>query len=80
LITQRGALPLEPGDFVRIPVGVAFASIHVGPSAHIRLASRRPLPQVAPGTKKAQAISSEEIDRLRSDCLRGGGQQGGPGE
>ncbi|MCT7658011.1 hypothetical protein [Mycobacterium deserti] len=68
LVTQRGALTLEPGDFVRIPVGVAFASIHAEPSAHIRLASRRPLPQVAPGCKKGQVISPLEIERLRNDC------------
>lgn len=65
LVTQRGTVALEPGDFVRIPVGVAFASVHHGPSAHLTVASARELPQVAETTKTAERLPADEIERLR---------------
>lgn len=66
LVTQRGALDLEPGDFVRIPVGVAFTSVHHGPSAHIALLSARDVPQVADGSKKSEPITAAGVERLRA--------------
>lgn len=65
LVTQRGALHLEPGDFVRIPVGVAFASVSSEQSAHITLVSAHAVPQVAAASKKAERVAVEEIDSLR---------------
>ena len=66
LITDRGALDLEPGDFVRIPVGVAFASFHNDKSEHISLVSRYPVPQVAPSNQKSRSVSSYEVDQMRN--------------
>ncbi|MDT0306614.1 hypothetical protein RM780_06520 [Streptomyces sp. DSM 44917] len=66
LVTQRGSLHLEPGDFVSIPVGIAFTSIHGGPSRHIVLASAREVPRVADATKKGEPITAAEADALRA--------------
>ncbi|MEV4049816.1 dienelactone hydrolase family protein [Amycolatopsis sp. NPDC049688] len=65
LVTQRGALRLEPGDFVRIPVGVAFTSLHDEPSTHLTLVSTQPVPQVAPTAKKAEPVTAGDLRRLR---------------
>jgi len=67
LVTQRGTLRLEPGDFVRIPVGCAFASIHAEASAHITLVSTFPIPQFAPTSKTAEPITAAALERLRQD-------------
>ena len=65
LVTQRGVLHLEPGDFVRIPRAVAFASIHAAPSTHLSLVSARPIPQVAKAARQAARLTPEDIDALR---------------
>jgi uncharacterized cupin superfamily protein len=65
LVTQRGTVLLEPGDFVRVPVGIAFTSIHHEPSAHLTVVSARELPQVAETTKTAEQVPADEIERLR---------------
>ncbi|POM24351.1 hypothetical protein BTM25_29800 [Actinomadura rubteroloni] len=65
LVTQRGTVRLEPGDFVRIPVGVAATSIHDGPSAHITLVSGRELPQVAETARTAERLDAPAIEALR---------------
>ncbi|MGH3633731.1 MAG: hypothetical protein ACRDTS_06490 [Mycobacterium sp.] len=65
LITQRGTLHVEPGDLVRIPVGVSFASLHHDQSAHLRLVSRHPVPQVAPTDRKAVQVTVDDVERLR---------------
>src|SRR5947199_7404845 len=36
LVTQRGVVTLEPGDFVTIPRGCAQASVSTGRSRHLR--------------------------------------------
>ncbi|MFF0488625.1 hypothetical protein ACFYTQ_06345 [Nocardia sp. NPDC004068] len=66
LVTQRGVVELEPGDFVRIPVGIAFTSIHGEPSAHLTLVSARPVPQVAPGTRQAERPVLARLAALRA--------------
>jgi uncharacterized cupin superfamily protein len=65
LVSQRGMVALEPGDFVRIPRGVAFTSIHDAPSAHLALVSARPLPPVAETTRRAERATPEALKRLR---------------
>jgi len=67
LVTQRGTLRLEPVDFVRIPVGCAFTSLHAEASAHITLVSTFPIPQFAPASKKAEPITAAALERLRQD-------------
>jgi uncharacterized cupin superfamily protein len=65
LLTQRGMLRIEPGDFVRIPRGVAFTSIHAQASAHITLVSTHEIPQVAKSLKQAIPVDIKELEGLR---------------
>ncbi|MER6815060.1 hypothetical protein ABT299_37810 [Spirillospora sp. NPDC000708] len=65
LVTQRGTLDLVPGDFVRIPLGIAFTSVHSEPSTHLAVAAAGAVPQVAEGTKKARGTAPREIEALR---------------
>ncbi|VCU68439.1 hypothetical protein PIGHUM_00490 [Pigmentiphaga humi] len=66
LVTQRGVLRLQPGDFVRIPRALASTSIHVGPSTHLSMVSTQPVPQVAAGTRQAERLTPEQIAALRT--------------
>lgn len=61
LVTQRGIVELCPGDFVRIPLGVAHTSIAGGPSAHITLLSHLALPQIAETDRTADLYSPERL-------------------
>jgi uncharacterized cupin superfamily protein len=59
LLTQRGIVELEPGDFVRIPLGIAHASVGHGGCSYITLLSHRELPQVAETSRTAEPYSPE---------------------
>jgi mannose-6-phosphate isomerase-like protein (cupin superfamily) len=49
LVSQRGTVTLEPGDFISIPLGVAFTSLVAeGDSRHTTLLSALPVPRAAP--------------------------------
>ena len=65
LVTQRGVLSLEPGDFVRIPVGVAFTSVSTEASQHVTLVSALAIPQFAAASKKAELIAIADLESLR---------------
>ncbi|MDL4816516.1 hypothetical protein [Actinomadura opuntiae] len=65
LVTQRGTVLLEPGDFVKVPVGIAFTSIHHEPSIHLTVASAREVPQVTDATRTAERLPAAEIEALR---------------
>ncbi len=65
LVTQRGAVHLLPGDFVQIPRGIAFTSIHAQPSEHLALASTKPIPQVAAPVRQGKRLAADELARLR---------------
>ncbi|MFC6880789.1 MULTISPECIES: hypothetical protein [Actinomadura] len=65
LVTQRGTVELVPGDFVRIPRGVAFTGVHSEPSTHLAVATAEAMPQVAEAAKKARAITPAELEALR---------------
>ncbi|MDX6741564.1 hypothetical protein [Actinocorallia sp. A-T 12471] len=65
LATQRGVVELAPGDFVRVPVGCAFTSVTDDESVSITLLSARPVPQVAPATRKAELTIPEFADGVR---------------
>ena len=69
VVSQLGTLHLEPGDFVRIPMGVAFTSIATERSEHIVLVSGPPLPQVSPPSGKGQTVGVDELDELRPQAL-----------
>jgi len=66
LVTQRGCLEIEPGDFVRIPQGVAFTSIHHEPCEYLMLASRHEIPQSAQGTRQGSRLDAAALERLRA--------------
>lgn len=65
LVTQRGCVHLVPGDFVQIPRGIAFTSLHTGPSEHLALASPLAIPLVAPAVRQGTRLPPEELARLR---------------
>jgi quercetin dioxygenase-like cupin family protein len=58
---------LQPGDFVRIPRGVAHASLHAAASMHLALLSRHPLPQVAKTDRVAQPVDVQAIAQRRRE-------------
>jgi uncharacterized cupin superfamily protein len=65
LVTQRGMLDLVPGDFVSIPAGVAFTSLHTQPSRHLVLATPREVPQVAQAARVASPVSAQAVAQRR---------------
>ncbi|GAA2130595.1 cupin domain-containing protein [Actinomadura napierensis] len=54
LVSQRGIVDLGPGDFVRIPLGVAHTSISTADTEYIAVYSDRELPQIAATSKTAE--------------------------
>ncbi len=64
LLTQRGCVELTPGDIVCIPRGIAFTSVNERASAHLVVASTRPLPLAAPVVRTARRLSAEELRML----------------
>lgn len=65
LVTQRGTVRLEPGDFVKVPAGIAFTSIHHEPSTHLTVVSAREVPRVTEATRTAERLPAAEIEALR---------------
>lgn len=65
LVTDVGCVDLEPGDFVRIPAGIAHAGIG-GPGAYLQMQSAKPLRRLAQASKEAALRSKDEIDALRA--------------
>ncbi len=70
LVTQRGTVILEPGDFVNIPLGCAFTSIHEEESTHIKLLLRHHAPAVKKFTKRAIQTSLDFVDKARRSVQR----------
>ncbi|MFT4068065.1 hypothetical protein [Paraburkholderia sp.] len=66
LVTQRGTIHLEPGDFVRIPRGIAFTSIHGALSENLTLISTYELEQVPESAKQGEPIGVEALASLRA--------------
>ncbi|WP_432181604.1 hypothetical protein [Streptomyces sp. NBC_00063] len=64
LISQRGIVELGPGDFVRIPLGIAHTSVCAQESEHIALYSDRELPQIAETARTAEAYTPERLAAL----------------
>lgn len=64
LITQRGMAHLEPGDFVCIPFGCAFASIAEGPSRHLSILTTEPTPAVPEPVRHADPDVWSFLERL----------------
>lgn len=80
LVSQRGMVRVQAGDFVRIPIGVAFTSIVVGEATHVRVCSatvyrqeidgvecvRAHVPQIAESTGEAQPVDLDAVARERA--------------
>ncbi|MGW5572826.1 hypothetical protein ACWEVD_16625 [Nocardia thailandica] len=64
LVTQRGIIELGPGDFVRIPLGIAHTDVGHEDGAYLSVLSHRELPQVAETSRTAQPCTSENLDVL----------------
>ncbi|WP_328902830.1 hypothetical protein OHR86_25610 [Streptomyces sp. NBC_00441] len=65
LVSQRGIVDLGPGDFVRIPLGVAHTSISAADSEYIALYSDRELPQIAATAKTAEPYTPQLLAARR---------------
>ncbi len=65
LVTQRGIVELEPGDFVRIPLGLAHTSISTEDTEFLTLLSDRELPQIGETARTATPYSREQLAALR---------------
>lgn len=59
LFTQRGVVEMQPGDFVRIPLGISHGSVARDTSTHLSLLSHLELPQVAETTRVADLFTPE---------------------
>lgn len=67
LVTQRGVLELNPGDFVNVPRGCAYTSISAASSSHIIVLSTEGLPMHGEPSKTAEPCSIEKIKAARQD-------------
>ncbi|MFT4214981.1 MAG: hypothetical protein QM622_09430 [Microbacterium sp.] len=80
LVSQRGMVRVQAGDFVKIPIGVAFTSIVRGEATHVRVCSattyrqqieeqecvRAYVPQIAESTGEAVPIDHAVIAAERA--------------
>jgi uncharacterized cupin superfamily protein len=64
LITQRGMITLEPGDFISIPMGVAFTSYVEGESTHLSVLTRYSTDPKAKATKTAEHTRWDALKQL----------------
>jgi uncharacterized cupin superfamily protein len=67
LLTQRGVVELGPGDFVRIPLGLAHAGLATEAGEYVSLLSHLELPQVAETARIAQPHTAESLARLTEE-------------
>jgi mannose-6-phosphate isomerase-like protein (cupin superfamily) len=67
LVSQRGVIELGPGDFIRIPLGIAHTSISEHHSEHIALYADRELPQIAPTSRTAEPYTPGLMADLRKE-------------
>lgn len=67
VLTQRGLVELEPGDLLRIPVGIAHTSVSSEDGEYITLLCDRELPQIGETAKTAEPYSPERLAALRGD-------------
>jgi homogentisate 1,2-dioxygenase len=66
VLTQRGVAEVGPGDLIRIPLGIAHASVCTEPVEYLVLQADRELPQIADTARFAQPYSAEHVAELRS--------------
>jgi uncharacterized cupin superfamily protein len=66
VLTQRGLAQLRPGDFLRIPLGIAHADLCEGPVEYLVVQADRELPEIADIARSAQPYSAKYLAELRS--------------
>jgi uncharacterized cupin superfamily protein len=66
LITQRGTIDLEPGDFISIPDGVAFTDTTTSESTHLTVLTFNHAPAKAEIVKVAQETTFEIVQKVRN--------------
>ena len=75
LVTQRGCLELEAGDWVCIPLGTAFTDFaRDGSSTHVSVLTRWPAEAKKEGTKTANETSPALVKQLREGVQPTNGQ------
>lgn len=70
LVSQHGATTIEPGDFVRIPIGVAFTSISAETCRYITTTSYHRLPRSYPPSRPGEFWTGEQVSIYRHDLLQ----------
>ncbi|KAH8700318.1 hypothetical protein BGW36DRAFT_356981 [Talaromyces proteolyticus] len=65
IVSQRGTVHLEPGDFISIPRGCAYTSICEGESYHIVVMTNKETPLKSEATKHAKKESMEYVSAAR---------------
>jgi ethanolamine utilization protein EutQ (cupin superfamily) len=65
VVTQRGLVELGPGDFLRIPLGIAHTSVAPENTEYLRLLCDRDLPQIAATDRVAEPCSPERLATAR---------------
>lgn len=66
LATQHGAVNIEPGDFVRVPVGVAFTTISDAPGRYLTTLSADRMLLKAPATRVGVPWEMRDVESARS--------------
>ena len=64
IISQRGIIELKPGDFVSIPVGVAFTEIVHETSEHVTVLTAKPTPNAAPLVETAKDSTVSQVRQI----------------
>ncbi len=64
LLTQRGIVELEPGDFVLIPLGVSHAGVGDQSTEYISIRTRSAVSQIAETTRTADPFTTGRLDAL----------------
>jgi mannose-6-phosphate isomerase-like protein (cupin superfamily) len=70
LVTQHGVVEVVPGDFARIPIGVAFTSISTEPNRYIATVSYHRLPRVYEASRESELWSAQDVESRRSAVLQ----------
>lgn len=65
LVSQRGVIDIEPGDFVSVPAGTAFTSIADDANSYLVVVSTAPFECLQEPTKKARLAEPAELAALR---------------
>ncbi|KAF9888225.1 hypothetical protein FE257_009220 [Aspergillus nanangensis] len=65
LVSQRGVVELNPGDFVCIPKGCAYTNAVASASTHLEVLTSKPTPLKMVPSERANPVSIEAIRNIR---------------